>query len=278
MKFQAVLASVLGVAILGIAATASAQTEQNGFATVVRVQGLASYSLGDGQTHPLLAGKTLPAGATIYTGDNSVVDVVLGKQIDFPQSHGLPDRISPAADAPVRGLVSSQPASEQNVVRLSSGTTLSIDRLTTTDTYADTVSDTELNLKKGKIFASVKKLSPVSQYLVKIPNGVAGVRGTKFSIGADGGVAVYSSNQNEPQQGLVFSMSINNVTQTFVIAPGQMFDPATGQPVSIPPGLFTLLSNTFKALTSTYFIIGNFDLKFNNCNDNFTSPTSGSHH
>ncbi len=65
-------------------------------------------------------------------------------------------------------------------------TTLGIDKLTITDTGADTVSDTELNLKKGKIFASVKKLSGASQYLIKLPSGIAGVRGTKFSISADG--------------------------------------------------------------------------------------------
>jgi hypothetical protein len=63
---------------------------------------------------------------------------------------------------------------EQNVVRLSGGTTLKIDTLTVSDTGADTVSDTELDLQAGRIFASVKKLSDTSKYLVKIPNGIAG--------------------------------------------------------------------------------------------------------
>ena len=50
----------------------------------------------------------------------------------------------------------------------------------------DTISDTELDLQKGRIFYSVKKLSAESKYLVKIPNGIAGVRGSQGFISADG--------------------------------------------------------------------------------------------
>jgi len=55
------------------------------------------------------------------------------------------------------------------------------------------VSDTELNLKEGKIYASVKKITGASQYLIKLPNGIAGVRGTLFSISADGTIACFES-------------------------------------------------------------------------------------
>ena len=54
------------------------------------------------------------------------------------------------------------------------GSILVIDKLTTVSSGADTVSDTELDLKKGGIYASVKKLSPAAQYLVKTPTGIAG--------------------------------------------------------------------------------------------------------
>ena len=95
----------------------------------------------------------------------------------MPQARIAPDRIAPAADAPVRGMVTYTPAAEQNAIRMTSGTTLKIDKLTISDTGVDTVSDTELDLQKGRIFANVKKLSPASQYLIKIPTGIAGVRG-----------------------------------------------------------------------------------------------------
>ena len=74
------------------------------------------------------------------------------------------------------------------MVRLTGDTMLAIDKLTVSDTGLDTVSDTELDLKQGRIFCSVKKLSAASQYLVKIPNGIAGVRGCCLELTRAGGV------------------------------------------------------------------------------------------
>jgi hypothetical protein len=255
-----IFASALFATVISIGASVYAQDDRPGFATIVRVQGIASYSLGDGNWHPLVAGKTLTAGSTIRSGENGVIDVVLGKQIDFPQSEIAPDRISEAPDAPVRGLISSTPSAQQNVVRLTPGTSLKIDKLTTIDSGADTVSDTELDLQQGKIFASVKKLSATSQYLVKIPNGIAGVRGTEFSISADGATAVFDSKTG----GLVLSLTVGGVTTTYVIAAGQMLDPASGGTAPIPPGIDGILSGIFKALKTTYHVTVNFDYN-NNC-------------
>ena len=255
-----ILATALFATVVSIGTVAYAQEGQSGFATVVRVQGLASYSLGDGNWHPLIAGKSLTAGATIRTGDSGVVDVVLGKQVDFPQSAKVPDRISYAADAPVRGLIASKPSEVQNVVRLTPGTVLTIDKLTTVDTGADTVSDTELNLQQGKIFASVKKLNATSQYLVKIPNGIAGVRGTEFSVSADGATAVFESANG----GLVLSLTINGVTTTYVVQAGQMLEPASGGTAPISSGLESILSNVFSSLKTTYNVVVNFDYNNNN--------------
>jgi hypothetical protein len=79
-------------------------------------------------------------------------------------------------------MVSYKPSAEQNAVRLMGDTVLAIDKLTVSDTGVDTVSDTELDLRQGGIYCSVKKLSGASQYLIKIPNGIAGVRGTLFLL------------------------------------------------------------------------------------------------
>ena len=109
-----------------------------------------------------------------------------GQENTDAQAEPLPDRVTTAPDTEVRGLVSYKPAAEQNAIRLTSDTVLAIDKLTVSDTGVDTVSDTELDLRQGGIYCSVKKLSGASQYLIKIPNGIAGVRGTLFYLDVTG--------------------------------------------------------------------------------------------
>jgi hypothetical protein len=272
-KLQTLLAAALCGAVFSFAVNASAEGG-NGYATVVRVIGIASYSLGDGNWHPLLAGKYLPAGSVIRTGHNGVVDVVLGKAVEMPQAAWQPDRISLAPDSPVRGMVGYKPSVEQNVVRLVPETTLGIDKLTVTDTGADTVSDTELDLQRGKIFASVKKLNGASQYLIKLPSGIAGVRGTKFSICADGTTAVFESQGG----GVVLSLvKPDGSTQTFVVVPGQSLDVTTGQLADIQADLGSQLANFFKAIQTIYQEVVNYSYDNTQC---YVSPTHGgnNHH
>ena len=225
------LQTLLGIALTGVllnaGVTASAQIAKPGYATVVRVKGEASYSL-DGGTHkfPLMPGKFLEPGAAIYTGDDALVDVVLGKAIDLPQAKWVPERISLAVDSPVRGLTSYRPAAEQNVVRVLANSTLVIDKLTTTSSGADTVSDTELDLKQGSIYASVKKLSPAAQYLVKTPTGIAGVRGTQFllSLNPDGTIQSVAVYQTVNDDGLVLAVTSGGATQTYVIKENEVWE------------------------------------------------------
>jgi hypothetical protein len=259
-NLKTIFANSLFVAVATLALSASAQSDRPGFMTVVRVEGLASYSLGDNNWRPLLPGKTLPAGAVIRTGENGVIDAVLGKAIEFPQSQKTPDRISPAPDSPVRGLISYKPSAAQNVIRLTPNSKLAIDKLTTTDTEADTVSDTELDLQQGRIFASVKKLSATSQYLVKVPNGIAGVRGTEFTMSADGATAVFSSGNG----GLVISLSIGGIAKTILVPVGQVLNPSTGDLIPISSDLHLALSGAFDGLKTFYQEVVNYQLNHNN--------------
>lgn len=268
-KIQTLFVAAFCGAIFSFVVNASAQPSESGYATVVRVAGLASYSLGDDNWHPLLAGKYLPVGASIRTGDNGVVDVVLGRAVEMPQAAAQPDRISLAADSPVRGMVGYRPSVEQNVIRLTPNTTLAINKLTSNDTGADTVSDTELDLKKGKIFASVKKLNGASQYLIKLPNGIAGVRGTKFTISADGATAVFESTGG----GVVLSLVLpNGTTQTYVVVPGQSLDVTNGQLSAISSELGDQLSDFFTAIQTAYLEIVSFAFDNTQC---YVSPTHG---
>jgi hypothetical protein len=250
-KLQKILFAVVCGALA--VATASAQPTTQGVGTVVRVQGLASYSLDGGSKWiPLVAGQHLPPGSQLRTGYNGVVDVILGKAINLPQADWRPDRIAPAADAPVRGLVSYKPSAEQNVVRLTPDSTLAIEKLTIIDTGADSVGDTEISLTQGKIFASVKKLSATSQYLVKTKNGVAGVRGTLFSITADGATVVFETHQGG---GLVLSWtSSGGTTSTILIGAGFQFDPNGGgaSPSPLSTEELHALQQVFSAVRTIY--------------------------
>jgi len=262
-KIQTLLAIAVGSALLSLGLTASAQASKPGYATVVRVKGSASYSLDNGTNkYPLVAGKFLEKGATIYTGPDGVVDVILGKAIDLPQAAWQPERISLAVDSPVRGLVTYKPSAEQNAVRLMGNSALCIDKLTTTSAGADTVSDTELDLQKGTMFASVKKLSAAAQYLVKTPTGIAGVRGTQFSItlNDDGSVQNVSVFHTLNDDGLVLAVtSPGGSTQTFLIKEDQTWQPGNPNPVPLSPQLRNLLSLTFDALRTIYAQVVSYD-------------------
>lgn len=246
---KALIFAVVCSAVLAF--NASAQNIKQGLATIVRIQGEARYSLGDGNWHPLKVGKTLTAGAVVQTAHNAMVDMVLGKQIQMPQARTVPDRISYAPDPLVRGLIDYKPSAEQNMVRLTEDTTLAIDKLTISDTGVDTVSDTELDLKEGKIFASVKKLSAASQYLIKIPNGIAGVRGTTFGLTSKGQCWCTRSS-------VMLSLIINGLPVTVVVDQGNQFNPENSQIIPLTPDLINELGQVFTALDTLYVEIVSF--------------------
>jgi hypothetical protein len=273
-----VVVAICGL-VLTLAEAGRAQSTQPGVATVVRILGEAKYSLGDGVWHPLVAGKILAAGAVIQTAHDATVDIVLGKKILMPQANPLPERISLAADADVRGYVSYKPVAEQNTVRMTGDTVLAIDKLTVSDTGVDTVSDTELDLRQGAIYNSVKKLSGPSQYLIKIPNGIAGVRGTLFYIDATGRCIVYKNS-------VVLSIvGPDGKPVTVVVGEGYQFDPqnmGSSQPGTsssginpFPPGTSNDLDQIFAALRTLYYGEVNFTFDSTECH---ISPTTGGHH
>ena len=262
-----IFTSLMGF-VLTLAAGAGAQSIHPGVVTVVRIVGEARYSLGDGVWHPLVAGKFLAAGAVIQTGHEATVDIILGKKIPMPEADPLPDRISMAADSDVRGLVSYKPSAEQNVVRLTSDTVLAVDKLTVSDTGVDTVSDTELDLRQGRIYCSVKKLSGASQYLIKIPNGIAGVRGTLFVIDANGYVGALKNS-------VVLSIiGADGKPITVVVGEGTRFDPQTGQISPLPVNLNSDLDQIITALRTLYWGDVNFTFDRTQCR---ISPTNGHH-
>jgi len=169
-----------GVA-LAMVSTLAAQTVSQGAAKVVRLKGAARYVSGSNAGQLLKVGDLIQPGTAIQTAEKSRVDLVLG------------EGSAPGGGPPVAGeLLTYTPTVDQNVVRVWENTLLGIDKLNITQTAGDEVTETQLDLKAGHIFGAVKKLSAASKYEVKIPNGVAGIRGTVYDISAEGIIKVLS--------------------------------------------------------------------------------------
>jgi hypothetical protein len=219
-KTQRLLSAFVACGIaLAIVSTLNAQTSQ-GKATVVRIKGSARYAVGNSGWKPLRVGDVLNPGTVVQTGidQGSSVDLVLN---DDAAASAQPAVFNPMA-APSATTGYSAKA-EQNIVRLTENTALGIDKLTAMNTGADLVTDTQLDLKQGRILGNVKKMSAGSKYEIKLLKGVAGIRGTSYDISADGVVRVYAGTVV-----VAWAGDDGNVT-TQVVGANQQFDARTGQ-------------------------------------------------
>jgi hypothetical protein len=210
---------------LALVSTAAAQSAIDGAAKVVRIKGPARYTTGNNVWEPLRVGSVLRPGTVIQTSTEkgSFVDIVMGDvnaALPSPISYGpyIPNSFASASSSAY------QPSSDQNVVRVWENTAVGIEKLTTMQSGSEVVSETQLDLKAGRITGSVKKMSAASKYEVKLPNGVAGVRGTVFDITADGVVRVFVGSM---VVAWVDSKTGNVVTQ--VVMGGQQYDARSNQ-------------------------------------------------
>src|SRR5262249_26136213 len=155
------------------------------------LKGAARYMVsGSTDWRPIKVGAMLKPGTVIQTAADSYVDLVFNNaRATQGLGSALTSEVSSRASAS-SGDDNYKPKVVQDAVRIFENTVLGIDKLTTMKTGADTVTETQLDLKAGRIFGTVKKLSAASVYEVKIPNGVAGIRGTIYLIGADGVLSV----------------------------------------------------------------------------------------
>lgn len=121
-----------------------------GRAEVRSVKGTAFWSTNNALPRSLKVGTILRSGAVITTGTNSVVDLFLG--------------------------------ASAGVIRVAESSTLSLDSLQVTEMGADKKVEVQLDLPDGEMYFNVNKLSKSSRYEIKMPTGVAGIRGTKGSF------------------------------------------------------------------------------------------------
>jgi FecR-like protein len=175
-RIQSFVACAIALAFAASAVHVTAQTTADFGAKVLRLKGSARYSVAGRPWQDVHVGDIIPSGATVQTGrDGSSVDFIIG-----PSSAPAPQ--------PMVANVFFDPSDRQtlNVVRIFENSVLAIDKMTSTQTGAEEVTDTQLNLQAGRIMGTVRKLSAASRYEVKIPNGVAGIRGTVYSLSAAG--------------------------------------------------------------------------------------------
>jgi len=215
---------------LAMVSTLAAQSVTEGAAKVIRLKGDARYKIGSGEWLPLKVGDTVRPGTLIQTAGGSRVDLALG------------EGSAPATPSTPSPMMSYQPAAEQNAVRLWENTLMGVDRLTATKTGADVVTDTQLDLKAGHITGSVKKMSAASKYEVKLPNGVAGIRGTLYDITAEGLIKVLTGSV------VLAYVGPNGQVVTQLINGMQQFDARTGVLSPLPGGTASELETILRQL------------------------------
>jgi hypothetical protein len=208
---QSILNSLVACGVaLAMVSTLAAQSGDQSAAKVVRLKGAVRYSTGNNVWQPLKLGDVVRPGTAIQTAADSRVDLVLG------------DASAPVARPMPSDMISYQPMAEQNVVRLWENTLMGVDKLTEMRTGEAVVTETALDLKAGHITGSVKKMSAASKYEVKLPNGVAGIKGTIYECYAEGVIKVREGSI------VVAYPGANGAIVTQVIMSMQMFDIRTG--------------------------------------------------
>lgn len=245
------LKSLVGCALaLALVSTATAQGAMDGAAKVVRVKGPARYTTGNNVWQPVRVGDVLRPGTVVQTSteEGSYVDLVLGDgnaAVPQPVTYrpGIPDSMASSA-------ISFRPSSEQNVVRIWANSAMGIDKLSAMQTGAETVTETQLDLKQGRITGNVKKMSAASKYEVKLPNGVAGVRGTLFDIQAIGIVKVYVGSM---VVAWVDPKTQNVTTQT--VMGGQAYDAPNNQVSPLSPASMNELQELSLSLLVTQGVV-----------------------
>ena len=192
--FSMVMACV--VALVGAFVVSSAQAGEAGKAAVRSIRGSAQYAAEGGLWLPLKVGQVLKPGSTVRTANDSQVDLFM-------------DQNGP-------------------IVRLVENTTLGIDKLNFEATGIDTIIETQLDLKSGRILGIVTKMAADSKYEIKTPNGVAGVRGTEYDVSATSVVRVVSGSL------VVVYVKSDGTVVTQVVNAGEMFVPAEGAVKPMP--------------------------------------------
>jgi hypothetical protein len=204
MPMKNILRSVLGGIVAAvIAVVAQAADLAPGAFSAGTVKGDVTYKLaGTSQYLALTPGTSLPQGATIKTGANSLAIVVF--------SNGAAATVRPNSEVEISKF-------EQEVFSgpIPSGSEPS-------------VSKTEIKVINGSVASKVSKLKQGSSYVVNTPVGAAGVRGTVFNVTYNAATGAYSVSTTEGA--VVFTKNADGTE--IEITAGQVFNGQELQPLT----------------------------------------------
>jgi len=167
---------VCGV-ITAMALTLPAQTTKEDVARVIRVQGAARIQAPGGAWQDIRVGSVIKPGSVVQSGieGSSYIDIAVGGKGPMP-TLGAAEYRKPGPTATYNA------KTKRSVVHMYANTSLGFDKMTVTETGAETVSDAELDLRAGHILGNVKKPTAGSEFRVRYPKGIAAIRGGIFDM------------------------------------------------------------------------------------------------
>ncbi len=179
----------LGAALLALATAAQAAVEK-GTARVLAVHGTAEVSLDGSTWAPLKKGVNLREGALVRTTGSAAADLDLGR-------NGSSLRVMP-------------------------NSTVALAALTFEETGVETIVNTKIDLRQGRVLGHVQKLSTASKYEVQAPKVSATVRGTRYDMSSDGKLVVGEGSV------VVVAVREDGSAITRVVNASETFSPVSG--------------------------------------------------
>ncbi len=187
------------LAFLLVAFPVCAQKTVDRVAIINALAGDVRYSNKDGAWVSAATGIKLYAGDKVKTGASSHVDIDIGGNV--------------------------------GIIQVAPQSILVIDKITSTDAGADRVTETQVSVNEGAIYAKINKLAKGSRYEIATPKGVAGIRGTTAYVTADGQVTILDGSA-----GVAYPNGTNSV-DTFIVKAGETVGPTDRPPHPAPSDL-----------------------------------------
>lgn len=209
MKFTSKLSlqAVAALVLLLAAFPALAQKTVDRVALINALAGDVRYSSKDGAWIPAAIGTKLYAGDKVKTGVGSHADIDIGGNV--------------------------------GIVQVAPKSIFVVDKITSTDAGGERVTETQLSVNEGAIYAKINKLAKGSRYEIATPKGIAGIRGTAVYATADGQVAILDGSA-----GVAYPNGAGGI-DTFIVKAGETVGP-TDRPPHPAPG--DLLRSIVEAL------------------------------
>ena len=161
--------------------------------------GEASFSTKGGSFVPLYMGTKLHQGDKVRTGAGSHVDIDLGGNV--------------------------------GIVQVAPQSLFTLDKITITDAGEEKLTETQLRIDEGAIYAKINKLAKGSRYEIATPKGIAGIRGTAVYATADGQITVL-----EGLAGVAYPNAAGGV-DTALVHDGETVGPNDRPPHAAPSDL-----------------------------------------